>query len=777
MHRLLTHSLLVREGSKREVAAFAAVAVIASAFAGGVQLASAAGTDDVVPDLALRACVNGAMNPWLAKYKPGEPQRKADEPVSASDMENILSRLQVFHCDDKAVKSLEGLQYATGLQRIFVSHAPSSTVPLNQRVSDISPVAKLANLEGLYLGYNNISQLPDMSGMKSLKLLNLEGNGSKASEVQGAKPLHAGIRGLASLKPLAAVSTLEDLNVDYNDVSSLEGLENSTNMKLLKVSHNSISSLAPIAGLTGVTDLRIDSNKISDFSPLAALKNVTYLEMQNNNNLNQLGSVPAPASIDFIANMTKLQDANLLKNDIADAAPLAKLTSLKTLNIGDNKIADLSPIPDSAKVTAYPQFPAGSVAPYSYDLAKGETYVDLSKLKDQFGKQITPSKIYFLGSVGQKPYTISADGTKATIKWAPPSEAWIATYKYPQIRVEYAGGSKVDPVHVSTVVPEKPKPADPTPTPNPTTEAPAPVPTTEAPKPMPTTEAPAPIPTTEAPKPMPTTEAPAPVPTTKPAPAPTTEAPKPMPTTEAPAPVPTTKPAPAPTTEAPAPIPTTEAPKPMPTTEAPAPVPTTKPAPAPTTEAPKPMPTTEAPAPVPTTKPAPAPTTEAPKPAPADKIVTPGTPVFPKADDPANCTVKPFVTVKSTPGVAYFVEANGKPVEKYTKNGDLYTFTYGYGETVKVTATVTEGYQLAKDAQTEWTWKAPTLAELKCNTAAPSSKAPVVPMKPNNGGMNATKPQVHQSMPMTGSNITYLAVAMMATILAGTTMIVRRREN
>ncbi|WFN90582.1 hypothetical protein P8A24_01610 [Arcanobacterium wilhelmae] len=698
MHRLLTHSLLVREGSKREVAAFAAVAVIASAFAGGVQLASAAGTDDVVPDLALRACVNGAMNPWLAKYKPGEPQRKADEPVSASDMENILSRLQVFHCDDKAVKSLEGLQYATGLQRIFVSHAPSSTVPLNQRVSDISPVAKLANLEGLYLGYNNISQLPDMSGMKSLKLLNLEGNGSKASEVQGAKPLHAGIRGLASLKPLAAVSTLEDLNVDYNDVSSLEGLENSTNMKLLKVSHNSISSLAPIAGLTGVTDLRIDSNKISDFSPLAALKNVTYLEMQNNNNLNQLGSVPAPASIDFIANMTKLQDANLLKNDIADAAPLAKLTSLKTLNIGDNKIADLSPIPDSAKVTAYPQFPAGSVAPYSYDLAKGETYVDLSKLKDQFGKQITPSKIYFLGSVGQKPYTISADGTKATIKWAPPSEAWIATYKYPQIRVEYAGGSKVDPVHVSTVVPEKPKPADPTPTPNPTTEAPAPVPTTEAPKPMPTTEAPAPVPTT-------------------------------------------------------------------------------KPAPAPTTEAPKPMPTTEAPAPVPTTKPAPAPTTEAPKPAPADKIVTPGTPVFPKADDPANCTVKPFVTVKSTPGVAYFVEANGKPVEKYTKNGDLYTFTYGYGETVKVTATVTEGYQLAKDAQTEWTWKAPTLAELKCNTAAPSSKAPVVPMKPNNGGMNATKPQVHQSMPMTGSNITYLAVAMMATILAGTTMIVRRREN
>ena len=121
--------------------------------------------------------------------------------------------------------------------------------------------------------------------------------------------------------------------------------------------------------------------------------------------------------------------------------------------------------------------------------------------------------------------------------------------------------------------------------------------------------------------------------------------------------------------------------------------------------------------------------------------------VTPDASDPASCTVKPFVTIPETEGVEYSV--NGKAV----KAGKM---EYGYGETVTVTAKALEGYTLADGAQAEWTFKAPSMADLKC---------PVPTPKPADTLKN------------TGSSVGLVGGAMVALLLAGAGLTVAARRK
>lgn len=83
-------------------------------------------------------------------------------------------------------------------------------------------------------------------------------------------------------------------------------------------------------------------------------------------------------------------------------------------------------------------------------------------------------------------------------------------------------------------------------------------------------------------------------------------------------------------------------------------------------------------------------------------LATPAAPklINPSADDPASCTVEPYVTIKETRGVSYTVTANGVKL-KANKDGK---YIYPYNSKVEVKASALDGYLLAEDAVTEWTW-------------------------------------------------------------------------
>ena len=102
------------------------------------------------------------------------------------------------------------------------------------------------------------------------------------------------------------------------------------------------------------------------------------------------------------------------------------------------------------------------------------------------------------------------------------------------------------------------------------------------------------------------------------------------------------------------------------------------------------------------------------------KLATPVAPklINPSADDPASCTVEPYVTIKQTEGVAYTVTSNGVKLNA-NKDGK---YIYPYNSKVEVKASALDGYALAENAQTKWTWDSH-------NTALSPACKPAQPMK------------------------------------------------
>lgn len=79
----------------------------------------------------------------------------------------------------------------------------------------------------------------------------------------------------------------------------------------------------------------------------------------------------------------------------------------------------------------------------------------------------------------------------------------------------------------------------------------------------------------------------------------------------------------------------------------------------------------------------------------------------PSADDPAQCTVAPYVTVPTQEGITYTVTNSKGETITPDANGH---YVYAYGETVKVTVVANDGFVLSKDAPSEWTFSSPKAA-------------------------------------------------------------------
>ncbi|MDU6681294.1 MAG: hypothetical protein E6468_05510 [Varibaculum cambriense] len=132
------------------------------------------------------------------------------------------------------------------------------------------------------------------------------------------------------------------------------------------------------------------------------------------------------------------------------------------------------------------------------------------------------------------------------------------------------------------------------------------------------------------------------------------------------------------------------------------------------------------------------------------KLATPVAPklINPSADDPASCTVEPYVTIKQTEGVAYTVTSNGVKL-KANKDGK---YIYPYNSKVEVKASALDGYALAENAQTKWTWDSH-------NTALSPACKPAQPMK---------------KLASTGAEVTALIGISALLLLAGGVLTARR---
>lgn len=213
-----------------------------------------------VPDSSLRSVLAEALG------KPGP-----DSPINADDM----TSLTVLSAGGRRVKNLEGIQHAV-------------------------------NLQGLYLGYNLISDISLLADLTGLRILWINSN-----------PISDASEGISALTNLTSLEELHLQSIGVTDFSPLSAL---TNLKTLYLGQSvNVPDVSLLSGLVNLERLYFISGGLSDIAPLASLSKLHHLDLERNN--------------------------------ITDLSPLAGLTQLNRLNLRYNRIADISPLVENGGLT------------------------------------------------------------------------------------------------------------------------------------------------------------------------------------------------------------------------------------------------------------------------------------------------------------------------------------------------------------------------------------------------------------------------------------------
>ncbi len=133
-----------------------------------------------IPDANLRAAVEKQLG-----KAPGTP-------IFAHEMAT-LRKLEVHN---KAIRSLEGLQYATSLTDLDAGRDSYNS----NEISDLSPLAGLGNLTRLRLGWNSISDLSPLAELDKIWELYIPHNN------------------VSGISPLSDLTALKKLNVESNPI-------------------------------------------------------------------------------------------------------------------------------------------------------------------------------------------------------------------------------------------------------------------------------------------------------------------------------------------------------------------------------------------------------------------------------------------------------------------------------------------------------------------------------------------------------------------------------
>ena len=281
------------------------------------------GTVVRIPDTNLRAVIAEELG------------KSPNAPIIVEDME----RLRRLEAQNRGIKDLTGLQFATNLRSLYLGEWWHGT---GNQISDLSPIAGLINLQKLWISNNPISDLTPVSGLTNLTVLvlnkTLVSDLSPVSGLTNLTRLSPGGSYISDLSPIAGLINLEDLyfpgGPDDHNISDLSPLAGLINLKFIASWGHTISDLSPIAGLTKLERIDFCGGNISDISPLAGLTGLKELYLRSEK----------ISDISPLRGLTGLTRVNLEENNIVDISPLAALTNLTWLNVARNQISNLSPL-------------------------------------------------------------------------------------------------------------------------------------------------------------------------------------------------------------------------------------------------------------------------------------------------------------------------------------------------------------------------------------------------------------------------------------------------
>ena len=264
-----------------------------------------------IPHLAFAQVVN-MPDATLAAVVRAELGLAPNTPITRQAMQRL------YHLNDYQgsgvefrIKDLTGLEHATGLNTVFLTH---------HDISDLGPLEGLPLLSSLYINGNPINDFSPLAGLTRLEILSVS------------------VRSVALMNNLRRhvdLAQLEGLSIDGkgNQIGDLSSFANLTQLKSFGFSYAQIRDVTPIKNLTQLEYLNLSGNQIRDVTPLKNLTQLETLHLSNNQ-----------VDITSLAGLTQLETLHLGDNEIRDVTPLKNLAQLEYLNLSNNEIRDITPL-------------------------------------------------------------------------------------------------------------------------------------------------------------------------------------------------------------------------------------------------------------------------------------------------------------------------------------------------------------------------------------------------------------------------------------------------
>ena len=217
---------------------------------------------------------------------------------------------------------------------------------LNQELSDLGPLAGLANLRTLGVHRTQVHDLGPLAGLASLQTLDVSGTQLSdlgSLDVLGdLQTLNVSGTQVSDLGPLAGLANLRSLSVWSTQVSQLGPLAGLANLQRLIIADTQVSDLGPLAGLANLRSLNVRSTQVSQLGPLAGLANLQTLDVSNT----QVSELRA------LAGLANLQLLLVSDTQVSELGPLAGLANLRTLYASDTQVSELGPLAGLANLQA-----------------------------------------------------------------------------------------------------------------------------------------------------------------------------------------------------------------------------------------------------------------------------------------------------------------------------------------------------------------------------------------------------------------------------------------
>ncbi|MBQ3267988.1 MAG: leucine-rich repeat domain-containing protein [Atopobiaceae bacterium] len=121
------------------------------------------------------------------------------------------------------------------------------------RITDISALAELTNLQTLHLTFQDVEDISAVANMPDLYGL----------DIQSCR--------VSDLTPLAGLDQLEWLLAGYCRITDLSPLAGMTSLQSLSLYYNRVTDIEPLRGLTNLEYLNLQCNPIEDYSPIEGL--------------------------------------------------------------------------------------------------------------------------------------------------------------------------------------------------------------------------------------------------------------------------------------------------------------------------------------------------------------------------------------------------------------------------------------------------------------------------------------------------------------------------